>query len=104
MPVNPRAAATAGAATAAIFWILCSAAVAVGLASSPAAVFDNLFHLRMPMMAAGTSMPPGAMMGGGGMMSFSVTAGGFAIGLVTWSIIFGFIGWLFSTIYNSRTR
>lgn len=100
MPINTRAAAMAGAATAAIIWTLCSVAVALGLASSPAAVFSNLFHLGM----TGSPMPAGSMMGGGSMMAFSVTLGGFFIGLIAWSVIFGLIGAIFGASYNRSVK
>ena len=98
MAINTRAAATAGAATAAIFWVVCSVAVALGLAWSPTTVFSNLFHLRMPMMAAGSSMPAGSM------MTFSVTWGGFFLGLIVWSVVFALIAGLFGAVYNRHAK
>lgn len=104
MPINTRAAVTAGVATAALLWTLCSAVVALGLASSPAALFGNLFHLGMWSTAAGSSMGGGTGMAGGPMTVFTVTWAGFFIGLIVWSVTVGLIAALFGTIYNRSVQ
>lgn len=98
MSINVRAAGISGAITAAVLWAICSAAVALGIRGSA----TTLFHLRMPVTAGG-SMPGGSMMPGNSMMTFSVTWGSFAAGLVAWAIIFGVTCALFAAVYNRRT-
>ena len=103
MPINTRAAGTAGAITAAVLWTLCSAWVAVLPVSSPHAVLGTLFHFAMPTVGGGASMP-GSMMTGGAMMTWSVTWGSFCIGLIVWSAIFGATCAIYAAVYNRSTR
>ena len=102
MSINVRAAGISGAFTAAVLWVICSGAVALGIRFSVATALGTLFHLRMPMTAGG-SMPGGSMMPGNSMTTFSVTWGSFAAGLVAWAIIFGVTCALFAAVYNRRT-
>ena len=96
MPINVRAAGISGAFTAAVLWVICSAAVALGIRFSVTTALGTLFHLRMPMTAGG-SMPAGDSA-----MSFSVTWGSFAGGLVAWMIIFGVTCAVYAAVYNRR--
>lgn len=102
MPINTRAAGTAGAITAAVLWTLCSAWVAFVPVSSPHAVLGTLFHFGMPPVGGGGAMPA-SMMAGGAMMTWSVTWGSFGIGLIVWSAIFALVCATYAVVYNRST-
>lgn len=72
----------ATAAAFAIIWVVCSALVAL----VPGQMMDMSGH----MIHADVEM-----------MSWTLTWGGFVVGLILWSLSAGITAWLIGTIYNS---
>ncbi len=85
MQLDVRAVTLAAAIAAAIVWAICSALVAVAPGFS------------MAIMAPMVHMPPSSV-------GWSLTWGGFLIGLIGWSVTIAFFAWLGAGLYNRVVR
>jgi hypothetical protein len=85
MRLDVRAVTLAAAIAAAIVWTICSALVAL----APG--------LSMAIMAPMVHMPPPST-------GWSLTWGGFVIGLIGWSVTIAFFAWLGAGFYNRLGR
>ena len=81
MRINSLSFGIASAATAAVFWLLCSAIVAV---------------MPGPMMNMSGHMVHANLDG----MMWTLTFSGVIVGLLVWSLFAGLFGWVLAVIYN----
>lgn len=81
MKLKPMALGSASGLSFAILWVICSILVAV----SPQMMMrmsGQMFHMDLSQM------------------SWSMQWSGFFIGLVSWTVVAGFAGWLIGLLYN----
>ena len=81
MKINQTAFGIASAATAGVFWLLCSAIVGI---------------MPGPMMNMSGHMVHANLDG----MNWTLTFSGVVVGLLVWSVFAGIFGWVLALIYN----